>query len=355
LIEVSPAKRRGTVAGLYNTLFFLGSILATFSVLLTQPIFEQNMRWRFPVLMQALLPSVVALGVSYIPESPRWLISKGYLVEARDIMAMLHADGILTPAVMDEVTKIELEVKQNVDIQPGWSVLYSSPSRKRRLFILLCMSLFGQFSGNNVITYYLPDLLNSIGVTDMTTKLCLNAAYAGVGWVAAAYGARLHDIYGRRKILYTCTSAVACCMGLLSGFMSMYEYTSSTIYSVLALVAIYGFGIIFAMGYSSMQPVYPGEVMKNDMRARGMAIATMFGGTGGVLTTLVAPAAMMAFGPLVFAWFSLWDFFEAAIIRAFFVETKGKTLEELEEIFQSEDPVAASLSKQRRNDRFSPD
>ncbi|EWC48009.1 hypothetical protein DRE_02588 [Drechslerella stenobrocha 248] len=145
---------------------------------------------------------------------------------------------------------------------------------------------------------------------------------------------------------------MATSMGLLALSIGMYYRTGEQIYSVLSLLAIYTFGVIFATGYTSMQPVYPAEVMTNDMRARGIAVATMCGGTAGCINTFVAPVAMAKLGPMFFFCFCVWDFVEAAIINSYFVETKGRTLEELEEVFNSPDPVAASLEKNDKERLF---
>ncbi|EPS37058.1 hypothetical protein H072_9328 [Dactylellina haptotyla CBS 200.50] len=305
LIEISPAERRGTIAGLYNTLFFLGSILATISVLICESMYKGNAAWRIPVLLQCLFPAIVASGVRNIPESPRWLVANSRPIEARDTMASLHANGVLSNKVAEEFAQMEADI----------------------------------------ISYYLPTMLNDVGIKEMSTKLYLNGLYAIVGWGAAAMGARLHDHFGRRKMLYNCTSALAVCMGMLALSMGMYYRTGESRYSLLSLLAIYTFGIIFATGYTSMQPVYPAEVMTNDMRARGMAVATMCGGTAGCINTLLAPTAMARLGPMFFFLFCAWDFVEAAIINLYFVETKGRTLEELEEVFNSSDPVATSIEK----------
>ncbi|KAK6526618.1 hypothetical protein TWF694_005200 [Orbilia ellipsospora] len=352
LIEISPAERRGTIAGLYNTLFFLGSILATTSVFTCQSVYRGDIAWRIPVLLQCLFPAIVATGVQYVPESPRWLAANSRSSEARDILASLHANGVVTNKVAEEFSQMQADVRQRDGLPKGWSVLYSSLSRRRRLFILMCMSFFGQFSGNNIITYYLPTMLNDVGIKEMSTKLYLNGLYAMVGWASAAMGARLHDHYGRRKMLYNCTTALAICMGLLALSMGMYFRTLETKYSLLSLAAIYMFGIIFATGYTSMQPVYPAEVMTNDMRARGMAVATMCGGTAGCINTLFAPTAMARLGPMFFFLFCAWDFVEAAIINTYFVETKGRTLEELEDVFSSPDPVATSIEKSNKERMF---
>ncbi|KAF3082950.1 hypothetical protein TWF569_001675 [Orbilia oligospora] len=352
LIEISPAERRGTIAGLYNTLFFLGSILATLAVLISQSIYHGHAAWRVPVALQCVFPAIVASGVRYIPESPRWLAANSRSSEARDVMTSLHSNGVLTNKVSEEFARMEIDVKQRDGMPTGWSVLYSSKSRKRRLFILLCMSLFGQMSGNNIISYYLPTMLHDVGIKEMSTKLYLNGLYAIIGWTAAAVGARLHDYYGRRKMLYNCTSGLATCMGLLALSMGMYYRTGEFLYSTFSLLTIYTFGVIFATGYTSMQPVYPAEVMTNDMRARGMAVATMCGGSAGCLNTLLAPAAMARLGPMFFFLFCVWDFIEAVVINAYFVETKGRTLEELEEVFNSDDPVGLSIEKSSKERMF---
>ncbi|KAK6338584.1 hypothetical protein TWF730_002647 [Orbilia blumenaviensis] len=200
LIEISPADRRGTIAGLYNTLFFLGSILATLAVLVSESLYHGHAAWRVPVALQCVFPAIVASGVRYIPESPRWLVANSRSAEARDVMASLHANGVVTRKVSEEFTQMEADVKQRDGMPTGWSILYSTPARKRRLFILLCMSLFGQMSGNNIISYYLPSMLHDVGIQQMSTKLYLNGLYAIIGWTAAAVGARLHDHYGRRKM-----------------------------------------------------------------------------------------------------------------------------------------------------------
>lgn len=79
------------------------------------------------------------------------------------------------------------------------------------------MSWFGQFSGNNIASYYLPLLIANVGVTDESTVLLLNAIYQLTGWIAAASGARFHDIAGRRKMLLGSTLGMALCLAIVAG------------------------------------------------------------------------------------------------------------------------------------------
>lgn len=78
------------------------------------------------------------------------LVANSRPAEARDTMASLHGNGVLTAKITEEFAQMEADVLKRDASATGWAVLYSTLARRRRLSILLCMSFFGQFSGNNV-------------------------------------------------------------------------------------------------------------------------------------------------------------------------------------------------------------
>ena len=96
-----------------------------------------------------------------------------------------------------------------------------------------------------------------------------------------------------------------------------------------------------------MQPIYPGEVCDNIQRAKGMGVFQLTGGAAGFLNTFVAPIALKNIGYWFYVFFVFWDLLEFAIIYFFFVETKGRTLEELQEVFEAPNPRKASTAKTR--------
>lgn len=96
-----------------------------------------------------------------------------------------------------------------------------------------------------------------------------------------------------------------------------------------------------------MQPIYPGEVLDNIQRAKGMGVFQLTGGAAGFLNTFVAPIALQNIGYWFYVFFVFWDLFEFAAIYFFFVETKGRTLEELDEVFEAPYPRKASTAKVR--------
>ncbi|KAK5447933.1 hypothetical protein LTS15_009432 [Exophiala xenobiotica] len=349
-VEVAPPLYRGTVSGLYNTLWYMGSIIATFAVYGTHIHFDDNLSWRLPLWLQMLCPGIVCATVWLLPESPRFLVANDRLDEARNFIIKYHANGDASHPIVN----LELnEIQQNLRDVPltSWSnffditILFKSRSRRYRSMLNFAWSWFGQFSGNNVISYYLPLLLTNVGVTDTNTVLLLNAIYALTGWIAAAAGARFHDIIGRRKMMLGSTLGMVICLTLTAGTAAGYVNTGSTSSSKASIAFIYIFGVTFAFAYTSMQPIYPAEVMSNEMRAKGMFLFQITAGLASFVNTFAAPVALKNIGYWFYVFFVFWDCFEFVFIYFFFVETKGRTLEELDEVFEAKNPRKASTMK----------
>jgi MFS family permease len=183
-------------------------------------------------------------------------------------------------------------------------------------------------------------------VKDTNTKLLLNAIYSIVGWVSATCGARFHDIFGRRKMLMGATIGMAITLAVTAGTAAGYDadHNNKTMSSA-SIAFIYMFGAIFAFGFTPMQPIYPGEVCDNVQRAKGMGVFKITSGTASFVNTFAAPIALKNIRYWFYVFFVFWDLFEFAFIYFFFVETKGWTLEELDKIFEADNPRNASTAK----------
>lgn len=144
----------------------------------------------------------------------------------------------------------------------------------------------------SVVSYYLPYLLANVGITSADTKLLLNIIYAIVGYIFSTAGARLHDIIGRRKMLLGATTGLIICLSITAGTAAGYVNTGSQTSSSASIAFIFIFGAVFAFAFTSMQPIYPAEVMSNDMRAKGMGTYKIMGGCAGFINTFAAPIAL---------------------------------------------------------------
>ena len=105
-------------------------------------------------------------------------------------------------------------------------------------------------------------------------------------------GARLHDVVGRRKMLLGVTLGMAVCLAIAAGTAADYVNTGSKAASSASIAFIYIFGSVFALAFTSMQPIYPGEVLSNDMRAKGMGVFQLTAGCAGFVNTFAAPVAL---------------------------------------------------------------
>lgn len=234
--------------------------------------------------------------------------------EARQIVARLHANDELNHPLVDlEMAEMTASVRETgllswrtfFDIR----ILFKTRARRYRLMLNIAFSWFGQFSGNNVASYcesrlslqpfscpdhetVLPALVANVGITSVNTQLLLNIIYAIAGWIPAMIGARLHDVVGRRKLMLSVTLGMAVCLAIAAGTAAGYVNTGSKASSSASIAFIYIFGSVFALGYTSMQPIYPGEVLSNDMRAKGMGVFQLTAGCAGFVNTFAAPIAL---------------------------------------------------------------
>ncbi|KAK8085837.1 hypothetical protein PG997_007108 [Apiospora hydei] len=316
LVEVAPPQYRGTLAGMYNTFYYFGSILATSAVYgAHKHLSHTDLDWRLPLWLQMVCPGI----------SPRWLVGKDRHEEARAFLVKYHANGDANHPLVD------LEMSEMIES------LRIEPITEWRNF----------FDLRVVVSYYMPYLLDNVGIKDADTKLLLNIIYALEGYIFATAGARMHDIIGRRKMLLGATAGLILSLAIAAGTAAGYEHTGSRAASSASIAFIFVFGAVFAFAFTSMQPIYPAEVMSNDMRAKGMGTYKIAGGAAGFVNTFVAPIALARGRYWVYVFFVFWDCFEFAFMYFFFVETKGLTLEEMDGIFEARDPRKASTRRRK--------
>lgn len=154
LVEVAPPQYRGTLAGMYNTFYYFGSILATSAVYgAHKHLSETDLDWRLPLWLQMVCPSIVAVLVMFFPESPRWLVGKDRHEEARAFLVKYHANGDPHHPLVD----LEMsEMIESLRVEPitEWRnlfdlrVLVRTRARRYRTMLNVVFAWFGQFSGN---------------------------------------------------------------------------------------------------------------------------------------------------------------------------------------------------------------
>ncbi|KAL1654833.1 hypothetical protein SLS61_002582 [Didymella pomorum] len=317
-VELAHPAYRGTMAGMYNNFWWLGNILAGWTTYGTNK--------NFP--------------------SSSWLLAKDRREEAIAIMAKYHGDGDENhPLVQLQLREITEDFSVTRNDNPWWDFreLYNTKAARYRMMMVIAMAFFGQWSGNNVVSYFMPAMVKNAGITDPNKQLLINAINPIFSMMGAIYGATLLDKLGRRKMLLGGLAGALFFYVLLTAFTATATKTNDLAYGVI--VSIYCFGIIFAWGWTPLQTLYAVECLENRTRAKGSGANFLFLNIAMVVNTYGISVGMEKIGWKLYLVYIAWICVEIAFIYFFFVETAGKTLEELKEIFEAPNPRKASLKR----------
>ncbi|OLN87032.1 Lactose permease 19 [Colletotrichum chlorophyti] len=340
VVELAHPAYRGVQAGLYS------NILAGWTTYGTNLHLKSSWAWRVPTLVQAGMPGVVMICIMFFPETPRWLISHDRAEEALDILAKYHGDGDrYAPVVQLQYQEIVEDNQMTRDENPWWDMreLVNTRAARYRLAMVIGMAFIGQWSGNNVVSYFMPEMFKAAGILDDNTQLLLNAINPIFSMIGAVYGATLLDKLGRRFMMLVGLTGSLCCYVMLTAFTASTETNPDLSYGVI--VSIYLFGIFFAWGFTPLQTLYAVECLENRTRARGSAMSFLFLNVAIMVNTYAVSVGIQKITWKLYIVYIGWICIELAIIYFFFVETAGKTLEQLKTIFEAPNPRKESTKK----------
>eukprot|EP00092_Neocalanus_flemingeri_P039778 GFUD01043318.1.p1 GENE.GFUD01043318.1~~GFUD01043318.1.p1 ORF type:complete len:517 (+),score=77.81 GFUD01043318.1:119-1669(+) len=196
--EAAPMHLRGTLTVSYNTLVVAGQFIAT---LVCGAFANVDQGWRW-MLGLAGVPAVLQfVGFMFMPESPRWLLSKGKEDKARDVLKYIR------PANYDvdgEIRDIQENIKNDGDVgnffQVGARVMNHQPTR--RALILGCsLMVFQQISGINTIMYYSATVVQMAGIGSASSAIWITAIINGMYLLACLIGILSVERLGRKKLL----------------------------------------------------------------------------------------------------------------------------------------------------------
>lgn len=228
--------------------------------------------------------------------------------------------------------------------------------------MVIAMSFFGQWSGNNVVSYFMvsqinfpsvrvdallkwtkPAMVLNAGITNTNTQLLLNAINPILSMIAAVTGTTVLDKYGRRPMMMLALAGSLFFYVLLTAFTAEAQKNDDLAYGVI--VSIYLYGICFAAGMTPCQTLYPSECLENRTRAKGSSVKFLFINIAMIVNTFGISVGIKEIGWRLYLVYIIWIAIEIVVIYLFFPETAGKTLEELTAIFDAKNPRKESLKK----------
>ena len=317
ITEIAPAQRRGMLVAVSQLNIVLGILLAYFSnyvvARLVGPENNNVWRWMFGVM---ILPSGFFLvTVALIPESPRWLVKRGRLAEARSVLARL---GHSAP----DAELAEMEASLREELGGGQQRLFQRKYLKPLL--LACMiAAFNQLDGINAVIYYTADIFRMAGA-DNTGALMQSVIVGLTNLVMTVAAMALIDRIGRKALLLAGSVTFVISHGLAAWVFQ----THAQGWVVMAAMM----GVVGSHAYSQGAVVWVciNELLPNAVRASGSAVACCLIWVLCLGVSWSFPVVAGVSGAYAFAFFAVMMVVQFFLVWKFLPETKGVSLEELQ-------------------------
>ncbi|KAH0290444.1 general substrate transporter [Aureobasidium namibiae CBS 147.97] len=349
VVEMSHPAYRGKVTAYCNTFWFTGSIIAAGAVRGALDL-SGNSSWLLPVWLQCLCPGIIVIFCWFIPESPRWLYVNNKRESALATLTKWHGQGDSESAWV-KLQLAEYEDFLNMDgADKRWwdySALFKKASSRYRLACNCGFSIFAQWAGNAVLTYFIGAVLDTAGYHTAIQQTNINLGYSCFQFVFALIGSAFVDKVGRRRLMITGMAGCAVVWVGMTTASGLFNETQDASAAKATVAMIFMFGAIFSFCLTPLQALYPVEVLSFEMRAKGMAFSSLAVNAGGLLNQFAWPVSLKNIGWKTYIVFIVWCTVQTAIIWWFFPETKNRTLEELDDIFEASNPVKKSLEKKQ--------
>ena len=317
IAEISPAKIRGRLVALNQLAIVVGILLSYFSNWVLVDTGINN--WRY-MLVAEILPAITFLvGLFFIPESPRWLTKEGLEKEALDVLNVV-AGAANSDHELQEVKKSLAEKSTSLK-----ELLH--PSLRRVLIVGILFSLFAHITGIDTIIYYGPIIFLESGFK--TDSALLASVMIGItNLIFTFVGMAMVDKAGRKFLLLVGLAGMGISM-MLVGFCMQSDIISAkwTLLWIMTYIAS------FAMSIGVVIWVYLSEIYPTRVRGQALSVATMVLWLGNVILTQLFPVMMERFGGGTFYIFSFICLLAFIFTWTMVKETKGVSLEEIEEMW----------------------
>lgn len=331
LAEVAPFEQRGSVVSRNEFMIVIGQFLAFAINAVIGNVWGSNDHvWRYMLAIAVLPAFVLFFGMLRMPESPRWLASRGRNDEALEVLRQIRSEERAV-AEMDEVIELaKLEAEQK---SGRWSDVLSQRWLRRLLLLGFGLAAIQQLTGINSVMYYGTQVLEQAGFT-RDSALTFNVLNGVVSVTAVFIALKVINRFDRRKLLlfgFIGTTSAHVLLGAIGVLMPEGNPLRPYILMVLILIFIaFMQGTIAPVTFLMIAEIFP-------LKMRGLMIgASLFVlWVVNALIQLVFPSLVAALGFGTFLAFAAVGIFAIWFVAATVPETRGRTLERLEEKFRA--------------------
>lgn len=334
LAESADAHTRAVMVAVELTSLIIGTAIA-FWFDFGMSFVRQSVSWRLPFAFQMVFSFFALIMTIYLPDSPRWLLSKGKREEAVKVLALLRDLNETDEPVQAEVHDIEGALIFERENAGSWASLFQKKDNSRAL-ARICVSSAAQamqaLSGINFIEYYFPFILkNSVRLSPNTANIisgCSQIWYLLCSFLTWWLINRL----GRRRLFFLGSIGMGTCMMVFT--ICLWKNTRPAAETSVAFLFIYL--SFFTWGWMSNLWTYPAEILPLQYRSKGLGFSVFALWAFQFWTVEIAPVSIDNIGWKTYIIWTVLNFGCLLIAYFFFPETSGMTLEAVDFMFNTE-------------------
>jgi len=320
--EIAPVAIRGRLVSI-NQVALTAGIVISYCI---DYAFAPSQAWRWMFALAAIPAAAFAIGLSFIPNSPRWLASRGHVDKARAVLKRIRSP---------EQVEAELaDILHSVSQQKGnWSELLSKPLRMA-MVVGVGLAIAQQITGINTVIYYAPTIFKFAGLSSASVAILASVGVGIVNVVLTLVAMQLIDRVGRRPLLLASLAGMGLSLFVLGLAFALPRFSGSLGWIAVGSLMLYVGS--FAVGLGPVFWLVLSEIYPLQIRGRAMSVGTAANWSANLIVALSFLTLTQVLGKAATFWL-----YGAVTIGAWFFafflvpETKGKTLEEIEAHFRA--------------------
>ena len=329
IAEIAPSEYRGRLVSCNQFAIIFGMLVVYFVnyFIASQGdgSWNETVGWRW-MFGSECIPAILFTGLLFtVPESPRWLVMMGKPLSAVKVLQKITADpNAKIKEIEESLHQDQNKEKVSVTAQPYLMIV----------MIGVALSVFQQITGINVFLYYAPEIFKQLGGGNTDTALLQTIVVGAVNLLFTVIAIFSVDRFGRKPLMMIGALGMGVCISAI-GTAAYFESTD-----VWLLVFVLGYIACFALSLGPVTWVLLSEIFPNAIRSTGLAIAVAFQWIFNFIVSQTFP--MMMDNDYLFSTFHgafpFWVYGSMCLVTILFVwkmvpETKGKSLEEMESIW----------------------
>ncbi|KAH7915668.1 general substrate transporter [Hygrophoropsis aurantiaca] len=367
--ELAPPEVRGSLVALQQLAITFGIMISFWIDYGTNYIGgtgsgQSEAAWRIPLALQLVPAIILGAGILFMPFSPRWLVNQGRDDEALAVLSKARRAPPESDLVQIEFLEIRaqyiFEKETNAIKFPQYQdgsrssafkqgvydylSLLSSRTLLYRVAVGSLTMFFQQWTGVNAILYYAPSIFADLGLTGNATSLLATGVVGIVMFLATIPAVIWVDKVGRKPVLISGAFLMAACHFIIAVLFGLYHdsWATHTAAGWGACVLVWIFAIAFGYSWGPCSWIVVAEIWPLSIRGKGISIAASSNWMNNFIVGQVTPTMLSNIGFGTFVFFGAFSLMGGLFILFFVPETKGLSLEEMDEVFGDSEGLAAA-------------